>query len=252
MNNGKLYCAGGTPAVRYALEYLRRHDFPISDRPGADTNALLLDVPSFCPDGALRSGGCIQGILDQLPGQIIVFGGNLNHPALEGYRTADLLKDPQYLAENAYITAEAAIEIALSCLSITLRRCPTLVMGWGRIGKCLARLLHAIGADVTVTARKASDRAICQALGYKAIDTPGPETDLLPYRLIFNTIPEKILSSRQTERCHPDCVKIDLASKNGIEGPGVIYARGLPGIHMPESSGKLIGQTLIRLYQEES
>ena len=52
--------------------------------------------------------------------------------------------------------------------------------------------------------------------------------------------------------CLEDCVKIDLASKPGIEDEDVIIARGLPGIHFPESSGKLIADTLLRLCQEEN
>ena len=47
------------------------------------------------------------------------------------------------------------------------------------------------------------------------------------------------------------CIKIDLASAKGIAGDDVIWARGLPGIHAPESSGRLIAETFVRKLQEE-
>ncbi|MDD5863472.1 MAG: hypothetical protein PUD80_02390 [Firmicutes bacterium] len=251
MEQKKLYCAGGTAAARYAADYLRDFCVPTADRPGSDVGAVLLDVPSFGPDGKLRMGGSIENLLAQLPPDVTICGGNLDHPALEGCRTVDFLKDARYLAENAYITAECAVEIALSYLAVTLRNCPVLIIGWGRIGKCLVHILHNLGANVTVAARKETDRAICCALGCEALDTAQVEPSLGRYRLIVNTVPWKLLSGDQLAQCHPDCVKIDLASKPGMEGESVITARGLPGIHMPESSGRLIAETFVRLCGEE-
>ena len=51
------------------------------------------------------------------------------------------------------------------CLVNRLADCKVLVIGWGRIGKCLAALLKGLEADVTVVARKETDRAILHALG---------------------------------------------------------------------------------------
>ena len=84
------------------------------------------------------------------------------------------------------------------------------------------------------------------ALGYSAIDIPDIEKNLFRYRLIYNTVPEKILD---TSSCK-NCVKIDLASRRGMIGDDVIWARGLPGIYAPETSGKLIAHTFTRLIQE--
>ena len=144
MDGKRLYCAGGTAAARYAGEYLGNFYIDLAERPGSDVGAVLLDVPSFAPDGTLRMGGSVENLLAQLPPDVTVCGGNLDHPALDNYRCIDFLKDARYQAENAYITAECAVEIALSYLPMTLRRCPVLVIGWGRIGKCLGQILHAL------------------------------------------------------------------------------------------------------------
>lgn len=251
MLKATIYCAGSTRASRYAVTYLKALNLPVVDAPGEGVRHLLLDVPSLGPEGQLRGGGSVEKLLGSVPKETVIYGANLNHPAFQDHQTVDFLQDPVYVSENAYITAECALDVALPYLDITLRHCPVLVIGWGRIGKCLGKLLGAIGADVTIAARKETDRAMIHALGYHAADTAQLADSLTHYRLIFNTVPFPVLNAVQMSLCHPDCVKIELASKDGIVGDDVIIARGLPGIHMPESSGKLIAHTFLRFYHKE-
>ena len=242
-----IYCAGSTPAVRYAAELLETRGIPITHTLGEDTGCLLLDVPSFDPAGNLRGGRKLEELLQQLPDNALIAGGNLNHPLLEGLETMDLLRDETYLAKNAAITAHCALQIAASALPVTLAEAPTLILGWGRIGKCLAGLLKALGAPVTVTARNPAHRAMLLALGYAAAEAR--ELDPAPYRLIINTVPVPQLTLEQLRRA-PRAVKLDLASRRGLPGSDAVWARGLPGIHAPESSGALIAETLLRLGEE--
>ena len=189
----------------------------------------------------------MQSLLRQLPKDVLVCGGHLFHPALDGYESVDFLKDENYLCENAYITAECALDVALPYLKRTIRHCPVLIIGWGRIGKCLGSLLRNMGADVTIALRNPAHRAMIHALGYHAMSTEDLPDYLGHFRLLYNTVPHAILSRDDLNLCREDCVKIELASKDGITGDDIIIARGLPGLHMPESSGKLIADTFIRL-----
>ena len=239
-----IYCAGSTPAVRYAAETLAQRGVPIAHAPGEETGCLLLDVPSFDSAGALRGGGRLEDLLRELPDDAIIAGGNLNHPLLEGLPLLDFLRDEEYLAKNAAITAHCTLQIAASLLPVTLAEAPTLILGWGRIGKCLARLLKSLGAEVTVAARNPAHRAMLPALGFGAAEAR--ELDPAPFRLIVNTVPASVLTARQLQRC-PRAVKLDLASRRGLPVADAVWARGLPGIHAPESSGNLIAETLLRL-----
>ncbi len=240
-----IYIAGSSKAANYAGRYLQGKGFTVLPTLSGSTDYILLDVPSFNPVGLLRDGSSVSKLLKELTRDTVIIGGKLDHPELDGFRTLDLLLDEQYAAENAYLTAEAALDVALPYLDITLRNCPVLILGWGRIGKCLARILRALDASVTVAARKETDRAALQSLGYQTADSTDLPT-LRPYRLIFNTVPSLIVSREQMAKCHPACVKIDLASRPGMDDGDVIIARGLPGIHFPESSGKLIADTIFR------
>lgn len=246
-----VYPLGTTAACQYAADNLVHAGVSLVDHPTPEVTHLLLDIPSFGADGMLRSGGDLKKVLEMLPPDITVAGGNLQHSALAAYQTIDLLKDSEYLAMNAAITADCALRVAAPSLTSTFADSPTLIIGWGRIGKCLGQLLKSIGSDVTIAARKASDQAMIQALGFDAVDIDDISAVLSRYRLIFNTVPEIVLNLEQsTVRRH--CVKIDLASKPGMEGEDIIWARGLPGVHAPESSGRLIAKTFLKLTGEVS
>ena len=247
MDQTAIYRAGYTGAAERACRILAEKGIPMAQAPGPEVTHLLLPVPSFEPDGRIRGGGILEHILADLPENITVIGGNLDHAGLEGYRKIDLLRDGLYVAKNAAITADCAVRVAGQAMPVVFAECPMLVIGWGRIGKCLASLLKAMGADVTVAARKASDRQMLAALGYGAED-PAAWHGVGRYRVVFNTAPVPVLDAA---RCRPDCIKIELASKPGILGPDVIQALGLPGKMAPESSGMLMAQTIIRLLESE-
>lgn len=211
-----------------AAGWLRQEGAPI----------LLLPVPSLDPSGQIKGGGTVSDI----PTSSLIVGGNLDHPFLQGHRRLDLLKNPLYLSENAAITAQCAVCTVMKHLPVTLQDCPILVAGWGRIGKCLVRLLRFLGAKVTVAARSESDRALAEALGYRVTDILCESPDLSHYRVIVNTAPAVVYPASKLASCRKDCLKIDLASIKGIDGDDVIWARGLPNTDAPESSGKLIAR----------
>lgn len=239
-----IFYVPGTGAASRAACRILGQKFHIAEKPEPDVTHLLLPVPSFEADGRIKGGGVLENILGDLPEDITVIGGNLNHPLLNGYKCIDLLRDEEYTAKNAAITADCAIRVAGANLPVVFEKCPILIVGWGRIGKCLAAKLKALGADVTVTSRKHEDRCMLRALGYGAED-PGAIADLSRFRVIFNTAPTPVLS------CTPrDTLKIDLASKPGILGSDVIRAGGLPGKMVPESSGALIARSVIRIFDE--
>lgn len=244
-----MYCAGKTAAIQYAEAGFRASGFSISKNPSWNVKHLVLDVPSFQDGKMLRSGSNIDTLLNSLPKDIVIWGGNLTDRISEDYQTVDLLKDELYLAKNAAITADCALQIAAPLLTGTWQDTPSLVIGWGRIGKCLSRLLKSLGSDVTVAARSPSDRATLASLNYVTADTGTINAKAKKYRVVFNTVPSPVICEEDSSNWK-HCIKIDLASQKGIVGEDVVWARGLPGIHAPESSGKLIAETVSRLWKE--
>lgn len=245
MKERVFFAANQEGALGFAAAELEKMGQRVVPTPSDEVTHLLLPVPALDAQGHIQGGGELPELLAALPPSIKVIGGNL--ATLHAFECWDLLSDEGYLAKNAVISAHCALMVGMQELNVTLKGCPVLVIGWGRIGEALAGLLTAVGADVTVATRSPARRAMLTALGYGAEDPAALRHILGRYRLIYNTAPAPILSEAQTALCRADCVKIDLASTPGILEKNVIYARGLPGKYAPESSGKLIAGTILRL-----
>lgn len=236
--NDVFFCVSGMPQV---LPLLRSRGIPAVEEPRADVTHLLLPVPLFDTEH-------LESLLHALPRNVTVLGGKLSHPLLETYKKFDFLQDEYYLAQNAALTAEAALRLAGNQLPVRFLGLRVLIIGWGRIGKCLAQQLRQLGAQVCVAARKERDRAMIASLGCDALTVEQMPRSLDRCRVIFNTVPAPVL---QAEVCPPDCIKLDLASVRGIEGENVIHARGLPGKLLPEAQAELIVETALRLLGKE-
>lgn len=245
-----LFPVGITPACKFAAERLYEKGIPLVDHPMPEVTHVLLDIPSFLADGMLRGGQDPKDVLERLPPSVTVIGGSLEHPILKGYHTIDLLKDAQYLAQNAAITADCALQVAAPHLTCILAGLPVLILGWGRIGKFLGVMLKNAGAHITIAARKETDRAMIQTLGMRAVDVIDLAQTLPGCRLLFNTVPQILIPEEDLAMCN-NCVKIELASKPGLEGTDIIQAKGLPGIYAPESSGNLIAKTILRYLRRD-
>lgn len=244
MSKGIICCITRSEALRFACQYLRSLGLPVTDKCAPDVQHLLLPVPSF-PNGSEY----LAHLLSDLPEDVIVSGGNLDSPMLHTYRTVDFLQDPYYLADNAAITADCAVQILENQLVELPKNLPVLILGWGRIGKCLGQRLRQNGADVTIAARKPADLAMIRALGCHAVPICQISDTLTRYRAIFNTVPEMILPDGNIPE---NCIAIELASKPGMAGDRILSARGLPGKMAPAASGKLIAETFIRLSLKEA
>ena len=164
MTNRTICCIRRSAAISHAHNILSANGLSVSAYPTRNTGFLLLPVPSF-PNGSTY----LEELLPQVSDDVIICGGNLNTPLLKDYRTVDFLENPYYLAKNAAITARCAIQIVEE--RVDLKDCPVLILGWGRIGKCLGKFLDTKGAQVTIAARNPNDLAMIRALGYESVHT---------------------------------------------------------------------------------
>lgn len=141
----------------------------------------------------------------------------------------DILKNEELTILNSIPTAEGAIQIAMEKSKITLHNSKCLVMGFGRIGKVLSKMLKGIGAQVYCEARKTTDLAFINAYGYNAVELEKITKYLSEFDFIFNTIPYIVLDEIKLNCVNKNCLIIDLASKPG--GVDFEYAKKI-GIHV--------------------
>ena len=190
----------------------------------------------------------------------LLCGGKIPYKAVSlcadnGIEVFDYYERDEFSIANAIPTAEGALEIAMRETPTTLDGSSALVIGYGRIGKVLTRLLCAMGVKVTASARKPSDIAWMRAEGYDIAHTERLK-DLLAkkhFDMIFNTVPHTVLGKKELESIGGYGLIIDLASKPGgvdIEaadklGINVIWALSLPGKVAPVTSGRIIADTVL-------
>lgn len=176
----------------------------------------------------------------------------------------DYSENELFQIRNALPTAEGAIEIAMRELPVTLAGTKAAVIGHGRIGKVLARLLCSLGMEVTVAARKSMDLAWialegCRPLRIEMYAGVSSLEALGDCRVVFNTVPHWLFTHAVLEALRSDVVIIDLASApGGIDpqaaadcGIRVIRALALPGKCAPETAGEIIADTLLDMMARE-
>ena len=228
----------------------------------ADINIVVMGLPSVDENMTLITPLCNDKIafcdvLKSMKKGQMLFGGKISQKAKDMCKmynidVYDYLQREEFAVLNAVPSAEGAIEIAMRELPVTIHESKCLVLGFGRIGKILAKDLKALGANVYVEARKFKDLSWINAYGYNDIYLPNLKGYLPMFDVVFNTIPHEILTDEMLKHIRKDCPVIDLASLPGgvndekakKEGVKVIHALSLPGKSSPKTSGEIIKRTV--------
>lgn len=270
----ELLAADGHEAVTFALEKIH----PASGVTQAATPkkaaegaaCVILPLPLQQREGMLSaplSSGIhtVREILSALsPEQKILLGraDAASREQLEafGLKYIDYFEREELAVLNSVAAAEGAIGLIMQDTAITIWGAKILVIGYGRMGKTLARRLLALGADVTVSARTHADLAWISVDGM----TPAPisklDGTLCEYDVIVNAVPALMLDEKRLSELREDTLCLDLASKpGGVDfiaaaklGVRAMWALSLPGEVAPVTSGAIIRDTIYNILQEET
>lgn len=174
-----------------------------------------------------------------------------------GFTILDYLLREELAIYNAVPTAEGAIQLAMEELPITISGSRCLITGYGRIGRTLSRLLGALGAHVTVAARRFSDLAWADSQGFIPVEL-ACFTDAGDFDVIFNTIPFPVFTRKILTEIDKNTLLIDLASRpGGVDFNAAaelqiktIWALSLPGRVAPKTAGQIIKNTILNMIKE--
>lgn len=241
-----------------------------------NATAIILPLPAtrdgervHCP----RDPSCtvtfdeLSALLVRRPATVL-FGGKLPPDFTDGSReisprAVDYYDNPVLQLRNAYITAEAALMTAMELTDRTLRDTSVAVLGYGRIGKYLARLLRTLGAEVTVCARREESLFEAAAEGcHPLLITDGDSMGgLYPlcrnHAILFNTVPAHVMTREFLLRLEREVLLIDLASapfgvcdgdvREATARNGLRYLRApsLPGSYAPRDAGRIIAECIL-------
>lgn len=170
----------------------------------------------------------------------------------------DIMKREELAVLNTIATAEGTIQVAIENTNRILHGSEVLILGFGRIGKVLARKLAGLSVKVTCAARKDEDLAWIEAYGHKSLNINNLGENLRPFDIIINTVPHIILNEERLKYIKKDCLLIDLASNpGGIDKKAVkdnklkfVWALSLPGKVAPITTAEFIKDTIYNILKE--
>ena len=262
----KLMAADGWVVCTWGLEK-GSAPYPVPLHQALSSEMIVLPLP-------IRRGGRIhlpladsvletEELWPRLHGEQLLLGGmagGLPRKLLLGHGLTllDYYQREEVQILNAIPTAEGAIQRGMAETEGTLQETRCLVIGYGRIGKVLAHRLQAMGADVTVVARKYSDLAWIHAYGMRGLPSGEMTGHMGSFGLIFNTVPALVLDAPLLAEISPECVLMELASQpGGIDRSAaeklnlrVVDAPGLPGIVAPRTAAAAIQQGIYHILEE--
>ncbi|KPH75829.1 dipicolinate synthase subunit DpsA [Oceanobacillus caeni] len=244
------------------------HNLETSEIDFSIMDAILLPVSGTDKDGEIEATYSNTSIrltekqLQQTPDHCTIYTG-ISNDFLDKITHSSNRKMVRLFARNdiaiynSIPTAEATLKIAIEETDVMIHGSEVLVIGFGRVGITVARLFAALGAKVTVAARKSEHFARIAEMGLKSIETSRIENIVSNMNICINTVPHSIIGPKIIDQMTSSTLIIDLASKPGgtdfdyanEKGIKTIHALGLPGKTAPRTAGEIIGGVLLELIQ---
>ncbi len=262
---GRLLAGDGHSVRTYGLDRWKPVGADTLDR-AASADVVILPLPLCRGDGVLN---CEEGavptadLFRRLRPQQRILAGQVRPQQRQEAEALGLTVEDYFLREelavaNAVPTAEGAVQLAMEHLPITIHGSRVLIIGYGRVGRLTAQRFQALGARVSVAARKYEQLAWAQAMGFGGEHLSNLKGWLCGYDLIVNTVPVQVLGREELEDVKPDCLILDLASKpGGVDlgaagdlGLTVVWALALPGKVAPVTAGAAIRDTIYNMLRE--
>ena len=161
--------------------------------------------------------------------------------------------DPAFGAANAMPSAEGAVYAAMARAPFTIRGSHAGIIGYGSLGKELAKTLLGLGAAVSIAARREESRLEAQAMGCAAYPMEELPQLAAQSQILFNTVPCQVAGERTLRALPTEALAVELASPPyGIDlelaremGVQVLVEPGIPGRYAPKTAGELLAGYLI-------
>lgn len=218
----------------------------------ADSGNKIIYVRSVLSDIGLDWA---QGLVDGAH----LFGKGISKDVkkvLDGKRIAycNILQDETFIVKNAYLTAEGALAYVILNTDQSIKYMPVLVLGYGRVGKSVAKLLKDNYATTSVATDDPTEYAIASIFCDTVYTLQGFRSHIGEFAAVINTIPKKILEGDTLRQADKNCFLLDLASApGGINfddaadmGLRFMHALGVPGKVCPKTAGAYIKDVIIK------
>ena len=236
----------------------------------SQVDAILVPVSGLDHDGKVEARYSDEEIsltkkhLENTPDHCVIYTG-VKTPYLTklmettGRNVVPMFARDDMAILNSIPTAEGTLKVAIEHTDFMIHGSKVMVLGYGRVGKTIARLFAAVGAKVLVGARKEADLARIIEVGLTPFQLKDLRDEVNHVDICINTIPHMVLTPEVLDKMNRDSLIIDVASRPG--GTDFEYAKekgikallelGIPGKVAPKSAGAIIAKVLMDLLETE-
>ena len=215
---------------------------------------LLLPIPTS-RDGVHVSGSdlSLESLLPTVEEGTLVAGYGIPRSFSEAVKSRggvlyDAGADEDFLKANAEITARGALGRILTLTELDAPELFVGIIGYGRIGAALSRLLLFLGARVRVYSRRLDTRLELSAAGIDARETPTAES-VSELDILVNTAPTPIFDEEGLSRVDAGVRIVELASgKNFPDSERVLRLPSVPDKMYPITAGRLYAEYIERSF----
>ncbi len=216
----------------------------------------LFPIPGLGADGALFAPSAAGPILPDAallgrlrPHATVILGtadAALRRCAGElGHRVVEYEADTELMLLRGPAIVEGALGVAIENTEITIHAAQVGVVGYGNIGRLLARTLVLLGAHVSVFARSPVQRADAYATGCRPRGLSELAAGARELEMLFSTVPAPVVDAGVLAALAPGALVMDLAAPpGGVDraaaarlGVRTVWARGL-GRRAPVTVGR--------------
>lgn len=227
------------------------------ERDGITEKIYVLPTPVTKLDANKETKEKLKEELTNCKGPLMVFAGAMNEEwrlflETNGIVYWDFMKLPEVVEGNGWITAEATLAEVLNHGDYSVQGQRVLVTGYGCCGQKIAKVFSALGAEVTVAARRLEVREEIAAAGYVAVSFAEVTSVAASVDTVINTVPAQVITRAVVQGMRKDAIIVDIASSPGgtdfdaakERGIQAYLSLGLPGKYTTTSSAMLLKEAI--------
>lgn len=234
--------------VLYQL--FKKHNLPVYPLTSESTHLNQPSILVFPPAKRLD----LEHVLHVFP-ESKIFAGNITNDCKNYMHQHQLihmnyLTDAGFCYDNARPTADGCIQLIIDHTPKSISELECLILGYGRVGKTLAKYLKGLDANTYIYSVDAMELAMANVFTDGIWQTLN---NLSKFDVIINTIPAPILTPLHMETIKKDCYICDLATGNNIDIDFLTSldiltqkAPGLPGKVAPLSAARYMYDYIMR------
>ncbi len=218
---------------------------------------IILPLPTVANSKISGTDITLDELSEVLNGTQKVFCGNIDVSTFKNFYS--YYYDESFLVNNSRLTAQGVLRLILDIIETDLLNLNAVVIGYGRCGKAICKLLKNCGVEVISVSRREESLIEAENDGIQTCHICNLTEATGKSDIIINTVPVNIISKECISKFNSNKIYIEVASKpygfdineTDVYNFRYILAESLPGRFVPESAGENIADTVLKILKEE-